>query len=150
MERTLILVKPDGVQRGLVGPIIERFERRGIKIVGLKLVQASSQLAEQHYAEHVGKPFFNGLVSFITSRPVVAMVLQGPNVIQMCRNTIGVTKPLEAAPGTVRGDFGTDTGRNLVHASANAEDAQRELALWFKDGEIVDYPRETDPWIVEP
>jgi len=150
MERTLILVKPDGVQRGLVGPIIERFERRGVKIAGLKLIHPSKDLAEQHYAEHVGKPFFDGLVRFITSRPVVAMVLEGPNVIQMCRTTIGSTKPLEAAPGTVRGDFGTDTGRNLVHASANADDAARELGLWFKTGEILDYERETQPWIVEP
>ena len=149
MERTLILIKPDGMQRGLAGEILARFERRGLKIVGLKLVQVSTQLAEEHYAVHQGKPFYEGLVRYITSSPVIALVLEGTNAVSAVRKTVGATRSYEADPGTIRGDLALEIGRNLVHASDAPETAQQEVALWFGDGELVSYPRETDRWIFE-
>ncbi len=149
MERTLIIVKPDGVQRGLVGPILTRFEARGLKLVGLKLVQVSPDLARRHYAEHEGKPFYPSLVRYITSAPVVAGCLEGTNAVQIVRHTVGATNPASAAPGTIRADWALDIGRNLVHASDAPATAERELGLWFGDGELVDYSRETDRWIFE-
>lgn len=148
-ERTLVLVKPDGVQRGLAGEIISRLERTGMQIIGMKVMQVSDELAGEHYAEHQGKPFYPGLVSFITSSPVVAIALEGPSVISTTRKLMGVTNPADAAPGTIRGDLGVDMGRNLIHGSANAEDAAREVPLWFAADELVSYDRATQPWIVE-
>ncbi len=149
MQRTLVIVKPDGVQRGLVGPILTRLESRGLKIVGLKLVQVSSDLAARHYAEHVGKPFYDGLLAYITSAPVVVACVEGTSAVQMVRNTVGATNPLNAVPGTIRGDLALDIGRNLIHASDAPDTADRELALWFNEGELVGYGRETDRWIFE-
>ena len=149
-ERTLVLVKPDGVQRQLVGRIVGRFEERGLKIVGLKLVAVDTVLAETHYAVHRDKPFFAGLVAFITSSPLVAMALEGPNAIAMVRSMVGATRPHEAAPGSIRGDFAVETAQNLVHASDGAETAAAELALWFAPGELVDYTREVDRWVLAP
>jgi nucleoside-diphosphate kinase len=148
MERTFIMVKPDGVQRGLVGEIIGRFERRGLKIVGLKMLQVSDELARKHYAVHEQRPFFAGLVKYITSAPVVAMVVEGTNAILAVRQTVGATKPFEAAPGTIRADLALEIGRNLVHASDGAETAATEIALWFGDS-LVDWKRANDPWIFE-
>lgn len=147
-ERTLILVKPDGVQRQLVGRIIDRYETRGLKIVGLKLVSVSRTLAETHYAVHRERPFFGELVDFIVSAPLVAIALEGPNAVAICRAINGATRPHEAAPGTIRGDFALDTGKNLVHASDSVENAQAELALWFAPAELVAYARATDPWVL--
>ena len=148
MERTFIMVKPDGVQRGLVGEIIARFERRGLKIVALKMMQVSDEFARQHYAVHEDKPFFAGLVKYITSAPVVAMVAEGTNAVLAVRQTVGATRPNEAAPGTIRADFALEIGRNLVHASDGPETAASEIALWFGDS-VVDWPRANDPWIFE-
>ena len=148
-ETTLVLVKPDGVQRGLAGEIVRRLEQTGLKIVGLKLMQVSRELAGRHYAEHEGKPFYDGLVDYITSSPVVALALEGPDAISITRKMMGVTKPAEAAPGTIRGDFGVDIGRNLIHGSANAEDAEREVGLFFSDAELVRWSRANDTWITE-
>jgi nucleoside-diphosphate kinase len=149
MERTLVIVKPDGVQRGLVGPILSRLEARGLKLVGLKLVQVSQALAEQHYAEHLGKPFYEGLLRYITSAPVVVVCVEGTSAVQMVRNSVGATNPLNAAPGTIRADFALDIGRNLIHASDAPTTAERELALWFKSDEIASYARDTDRWVFE-
>ena len=149
MERTLVLVKPDGVQRGLVGEVISRFEGTGLKITGLKFIHIPNALAAQHYAEHKGKPFYDGLISFITSSPSVAMVLEGSNAVSNVRKLMGVTSPTEAQPGTIRGDFGLDLGRNIVHGSANVEDAAREVPLFFEKAEITSYSRAVDPWIYE-
>ncbi len=149
MQRTLVIVKPDGVQRGLIGPILTRLESRGLKIVGLKLVQVSQELAARHYAEHEGKPFYEGLLRYITSAPVVAACVEGTSAVQMVRNSVGATNPLNAASGTIRGDLALDIGRNLIHASDAPETADRELALWFKPDELVSYPREIDRWIFE-
>jgi nucleoside-diphosphate kinase len=148
-ERTLVLVKPDGVQRGLAGEIIGRLERTGLQIVGMKLMKISDELASTHYGEHKGKPFYAGLVGFITSSPVVALALEGPSAISTTRKIMGVTNPADAAPGTVRGDLGVDMGRNLIHGSANADDAAREVALFFDDSELVAYERTARGWIVE-
>ena len=148
-ETTLVLVKPDGVQRGLSGEIISRLERTGLKIVGMKLMQVSRELASQHYGEHEGKPFYEGLVSYIISSPVVAMAIEGPNAIPVVRKLMGVTKPAEAAPGTIRGDFALDVGRNLIHGSANADDAKREVALFFSDAELLRWDRTIEPWVTE-
>lgn len=148
-ERTLVIVKPDGVQRGLVGPILSRLEARGLKLVGLKLVQVSAELAARHYAEHEGKPFYPGLLKYITSGPVVVLSVEGTSAVQMVRNAVGATNPLNAAPGTIRGDLALDIGRNLIHASDAPDTATRELALWFTDGELVGYARDTDRWIFE-
>jgi nucleoside-diphosphate kinase len=149
MQRTLVIVKPDGVQRGLVGPILSRLEARGLKIVGLKLVSVSSDLAARHYAEHLGKPFYEGLLRYITSAPVVVACVEGTSAVQMVRNTVGATNPLNAAPGTIRADYALDIGRNLIHASDAPETADRELALWFEPNELVGYERDTDRWVFE-
>lgn len=149
MEQTLIIVKPDAVQRGLTGEIIRRFEQRGLKIVGMKLVQVTRELAAQHYAEHEGKGFYEGLVSYITSSPVVVMALEGNKAIELSRNTIGKTRPWEAAPGTIRGDLAVEVGRNLVHGSDSPESAARELGLWFAQGEINSWARTNESWIHE-
>jgi nucleoside-diphosphate kinase len=149
-ERTLVLVKPDGVQRQLAGKIIARFEERGLKIVGLRLVQVDRDLADRHYAVHKGKPFFEGLVAFITSSPLVAIALEGPNAIGMVRTMVGATKPTEAAPGTIRGDLAVEMGQNLIHASDGAETAAAELALWFRPEELLTYEREIDRWVIGP
>ena len=149
-ERTLVLLKPDAVQRLLVGPLVTRFEARGLKIVGLKLVAVSRDLAERHYAVHRDKPFFGGLVDFITSGPLVAMALEGPNAIAVVRAMIGSTRPNEAAPGTIRGDLAIETAQNLVHASDGPETAASELTLWFSPGELLDYRREIDHWALTP
>jgi nucleoside-diphosphate kinase len=146
-ERTLILIKPDGVQRLLVGRILERYEQRGLRIVGLKLMAADRSLAERHYAVHRDKPFFAGLVDFITSAPLVAIALEGLNAVEVCRAINGATRPHEAAPGTIRGDLALETGQNLVHASDSIENAEQELALWFAAGELLDYRRTVDSWI---
>ena len=148
-ERTLVLVKPDGVQRGLTGEIIGRLERTGLQIIGMKLMQISDELASTHYGEHEGKPFYAGLVGFITSSPVVALCLEGPSAISTTRKLMGATNPADADPGTVRGDLGIDMGRNLIHGSANADDAVREVALFFDDSELTSYNRATQTWIVE-
>ena len=149
-EQTLVLVKPDGVQRLLVGRILGRFEERGLKIVGLKLVAVDRALAEAHYAVHRERPFFEGLVEFITSSPLVAVALEGPNAIAMVRSMVGATRPHEAAPGTIRGDLAMETAQNLVHASDGPETAASELALWFAAGEIADYARDVDRWVLSP
>jgi nucleoside-diphosphate kinase len=149
-ERTLVLVKPDGVQRLLVGRILSRFEERGLKLVGLKLVHVDRSLAERHYAIHREKPFFGGLVDFITSSPLVAAAFEGPNAIAVVRAMVGATRPHEAAPGTIRGDYALETAQNLIHASDGGETASTELALWFDDGELLDYDREIDRWALAP
>ena len=146
-ERTLIIVKPDGVQRALSGEILARLERRGLKLVGLKLIQIDRPLAERHYAVHKGKPFYEGLLEYITLGPVVIAVLEGPNAIELVRATIGKTKPAEAGPGTIRGDFGADISRNLIHASDAHETAKTEIELYFQPRELVSYARDIDRWI---
>jgi nucleoside-diphosphate kinase len=148
-ERTLILIKPDGVQRGLIGRVVDRYEQRGLRIAGLKLMQADRALAERHYAVHSDKPFFAGLIKFITSGPLVAMAVEGPKGIEVCRAINGATRPNEAAPGSIRGDFALETGMNIVHASDSLENAAIELALWFDAAELLDYDRDVDAWIVE-
>jgi nucleoside-diphosphate kinase len=148
-ERTLILIKPDAVQRQLIGKIIDRYEARGLRIAGMKLMHADRALAEQHYAVHRDKPFFAGLVEFITSAPLVAMAVEGPNAIAMCREINGKTRPHEAAPGSIRGDWAVDTGHNLVHASDSPETAAAELELWFSANELIDYPRDIDRWVLD-
>ena len=149
MEQTLVLVKPDGVQRGLIGEIIGRLEMRGLKLVGMKLLQVDEGLAHRHYGEHVDRPFFPGLVNFITSGPAVAMAWEANNAVEIVRSTMGPTNPAGAAPGTIRGDLGVDIGRNLIHGSDSPESAQRELALFFQPGELLSYSRSNDGWIVE-
>ena len=149
MERTLVLVKPDAVQRGLAGEIIGRLERRGLKLAGLKLMRVTPELAREHYGAHVGKPFFEGLVKFITSSPLVAIAVEGENAVNVVRTTMGATNPAEAVPGTIRGDFGLTIGANLIHGSDSAESATAELALFFGEGEVVDYERDIDRWIIE-
>ena len=149
-DRTLVLIKPDGVQRLLTGRIVSRFEERGLKIVGLKLVQVDRGLAERHYAIHREKPFFGGLVDFITSSPLVAMVLEGPSAIAVVRSMVGATRPHEAAPGTIRGDFALETAQNLVHASDGPDTAVSEIALWFGADELVSYERDIDRWALAP
>ena len=149
-ERTLVLIKPDGVQRLLTGRILARYEDRGLKLVGLKLIQVTRDLAERHYAVHREKPFFAGLVDFITSAPLVAAVLEGPNAIAVVRAMNGATRPHEAAPGSIRGDFALETAQNLVHASDSPENAAAEVALWFQPAELLDYDREIDRWVLAP
>ena len=150
MERTLVLVKPDGVQRGLCGEVIHRLERRGLKLAAMKLMQLDDTTAREHYGEHVQRPFFAGLVSFITSGPLVAMVWEADDVVEIVRNTMGTTNPTGALPGTIRGDLGVNIGRNIVHGSDSVESAEREISLFFTPGEILDYSRSTDSWITEP
>lgn len=149
-ERTLVLIKPDGVQRLLVGRIFARFEERGLKLVALKLVRVDRPFAERHYAVHRGKPFFEGLLDFITSGPLVALALDGPNAIAIVRSMVGATRPHEAAPGSIRGDLAVETAQNLVHASDAAETAAAELALWFSPDELIDYDRDVDRWVLAP
>ncbi len=149
MERTLILVKPDAMQRGLAGDVLKRFEQRGLKIVGLKLIQIDRSLAEQHYAEHKGKPFFEGLVEYITSSPVVAAVFEGTNAVTAVRGSVGSTDPSAAAPGSIRADYGLERGRNLVHASDSPESGVREIGLFFQPAELLGWPRDTDRWTFE-
>jgi nucleoside-diphosphate kinase len=148
-ERTLILIKPDGVQRALVGKIVDRYEQRGLRIVGMKMLRVPRELAEQHYDVHRDKPFFAGLIEFITSGPLVAMCVEGPNAIAVCREINGATRPPQATPGSIRGDMALDTGHNLVHGSDSPETADGEVALWFKPNELVDYERAVDSWILD-
>jgi nucleoside-diphosphate kinase len=149
VERTFLAIKPDGVQRGLVGEIIRRFETKGFTLVGLKLIKASRELAEQHYDVHKERPFFPGLVNFITSGPLVAMVWEGDGVVASARKIIGATNPLNAETGTLRGDFGVDVGRNIIHGSDAIETAQREISLWFKEDELVSWEPSLMSWIRE-
>ena len=149
MERTLILIKPDAMQRGLAGEVISRLERRGLKIVAIRMLKVSTPLAKQHYAEHDGKPFFKGLVSYITSSPIIATVFEGNGAIRGTRQTMGATNPLEAATGSIRADFGLEKGRNLTHASDSPASARREIALFFGDMPPVAWKRDTDPWVFE-
>lgn len=149
MERTLIIIKPDAVQRGLSGEILRRFEQRGLRIVGMKFIQVSRALAEKHYAVHQGKPFYEGLVNYITSAPVVVMALEGTNAVEAARGTIGATNPSKAAAGTIRADFALEIGRNLVHGSDSPENGEIEVANFFAPEELVTWSRVTDPWIFE-
>lgn len=144
-----MLVKPDGVQRGLIGEVVARLERRGLKLVAAKFVQVDHDLAERHYAIHRGKPFYDGLIAYVTSAPVMAMVWEGPNAIAAVRQTMGATRPTEADSGSLRHDFGLEIGRNLTHASDSAETAAEEVALWFRPDEIVPWQRDLDRWIFE-
>jgi nucleoside-diphosphate kinase len=149
-ERTLVLIKPDGVQRLLTGRILARYEDRGLKLVGLKMIHVDRDLAERHYAIHREKVFFGSLVDFITSAPLVAAVLEGPNAIAVVRAMNGATRPNEAVPGSIRGDFALETAQNLVHASDSPENAADEIALWFEPGELLDHDREIDRWVLAP
>ncbi|MEW6624144.1 MAG: nucleoside-diphosphate kinase [Bacillota bacterium] len=149
MELTYIMIKPDAVQRNMIGMIIERIEAKGLKIRAMKMLRLSKDLAEQHYAEHVGKPFFNGLVEFITSGPVVAMVVEGKNAVGAVRKMMGATNPMEAGVGTIRGDHGIDVGRNLIHGSDSVDSARREIALYFKEEELCEYARIDEAWVYE-
>ncbi|WP_088833421.1 nucleoside-diphosphate kinase [Paenibacillus tyrfis] len=147
MEKTFLMVKPDGVQRGLIGEIVGRFEQKGLQLVAAKLVQVSREQAERHYAEHVGKPFFDNLIKFITSGPVFAMVWQGDQVIALSRTMIGKTNSLEALPGTIRGDYAVHTNLNLIHGSDSPESAEREIANFFRPEEVLDYSKAIQTWI---
>lgn len=149
MEKTLVLVKPDGVQRGLIGEVIKRLEQRGLRLIAAKFMTVSQELAETHYAIHKGKPFYPGLIQYITSAPVMAMVWEGPNAIIAVRQTMGSTRPTEASPGSIRHDFGLEVGRNLTHASDSVENGESEVRLWFKPEEMVTWDRANDPWIFE-
>ncbi len=149
MERTLIIIKPDAVQRGLTGQIITRFERRGLRLAGMKLIQINRSLAEKHYAIHQGKPFYEPLIQYITSSPVVVIALEGNNAIEIARRTMGATNPAEAAPGTIRADFGLEIGRNLVHGSDGEDTAASEVSLFFNEDELLSYERDNDHWIFE-
>lgn len=149
MERTFLMVKPDGVQRNLVGEVIKRFETKGFTLVGLKMLKVSRELAEKHYDVHKERPFFGSLVDFITSAPVVAMVWEGDGVVASARKIIGATNPLNAEPGTIRGDYGVSIGRNLIHGSDAIETAQREIALWFQDNELANWEPTLKPWLYE-
>jgi len=149
VERTLIIIKPDAVQRGLIGQIIHRFERRGLRIAAMKFMQISAQLAQRHYAVHEGKPFYAPLVAYITSGPVVVLILEGKDAIQVARRTIGATNPAQADPGTIRADWAVEVGRNLIHGSDGAETAAFETSLFFQDDEILSWERSLDRWISE-
>jgi nucleoside-diphosphate kinase len=149
VERTLILAKADAVVRGLVGDVLARFERRGYVILGLKMLQVTQDQAKRHYGEHEGKPFFQGLVEYITATPIVAFVIEGEDAIEGCRATIGATNPIKATPGTIRGDYGQTIGRNLVHGSDSAASAQREIAIFFRDDELFPRPSELARWLAE-
>jgi nucleoside-diphosphate kinase len=149
VERSLVLVKPDGVQRGLIGEVVARLERRGLRLVAAKFMAVSQELAETHYAIHKGKPFYDGLIAYITSAPVMAMVWEGPNAVAAIRQTMGATRPTEAAPGSLRHDFAMEVGRNLTHASDTVENGEKEVALWFKPDELVDWTRAVDTWVFE-
>lgn len=150
MERSLIILKPDAIQRGLAGPILTRLEQRGLKLIGLKLIRIDEHLARRHYAEHEGKPFFTGLVQYITSGPVIVVAVHGDNVVEMVRSMVGATNPLKAAPGTIRGDLAVSIGRNLIHASDKPDTGEREVQLFFRDDELLaEFSRDTDRWIYE-
>ncbi|MCL4459328.1 MAG: nucleoside-diphosphate kinase [Chloroflexi bacterium] len=149
MERTLVIIKPDGVQRGLIGPILGRFEQRGLRIVALKMMSIDRALAERHYAVHRGKFFFENLVDYISSSPIVGAIVEGPQAVQVVRTMVGATRPHEAMPGTIRGDYAVAGLRNLIHASDSIETAQEEIALFFAEEEIVSYTRDIDKWIYE-
>jgi nucleoside-diphosphate kinase len=149
MEKTLVLVKPDAVQRGLIGEVISRIEKTGLKLVALKMLHMDKEMAGRHYAIHQGKPFFEGLVGFITSSPLVAAVFEGPNAVEVVRKTMGATDPVKAAPGTIRGDLALDIGHNAVHGSDSKENAEKEINLFFAPREIVSYKRNVEPWIIE-
>jgi nucleoside-diphosphate kinase len=148
-ERTYLMVKPDGVQRGLCGDIVARFERKGLKLIAMKLMRIPRETAEEHYGEHKGKGFYSSLIDYITSGPVLAMVLEGDNAVAVCRGMMGKTNPQESAPGTIRGDFGMVTGVNLIHGSDSPESAAREIGIFFRPGELQDYDRTMDAWIYE-
>ena len=149
MEKTYLMVKPDGVQRGLCGEIVSRFERKGLKLIAMKLMVIPKETAENHYGEHKGKPFFPSLISYITSGPVFAMVWEGENAVTICRNMMGKTKPLESAPGTIRGDYCLVTGLNIIHGSDSPESAAREIGIFFKPEELVEYTKDSDKWLYE-
>lgn len=149
MERTLVLIKPDAMQRGLAGEIIARLERRGLKIVAVRMLSVDTELAQRHYAEHAGKPFFDGLVEYITASPIIAVVFEGPSAIAATRQTMGATSPTDAAPGSVRADYGLKRGRNLTHASDSPESAAREIALFFGGAAVESWERSTDRWVFE-
>ena len=149
MEQILIIIKPDAVQRGLIGQIVHRFERRGLRLTAMKFLQITKDLAQRHYAVHQGKPFYEPLVDYISSGPVVVMVLEGNNAIQIARRTMGATNPVEADPGTIRADFGLEIGRNLVHGSDGPETADLEISIFFEETEIVRWMRDLDRWISE-
>ncbi len=149
MERTLVILKPDAVQRGLIGQITVRLEQRGLKLVGMRFIQIDNELAARHYAVHKGKPFYEGLIKYITSSPVVVQVWEGKRVIETVRRTCGATNPIDADVGTIRADFGVEIGRNLIHASDGPETAAYEIPLYFKEEDLVSWPRANDPWITE-
>ena len=149
MERTLVLVKPDGVQRGLIGEVIKRLENRGLRLIAGKFLLVSRELAEEHYGIHKGKPFYGSLLEYITSAPVMAMAWDGPNAVAAVRQTMGSTKPTEAAPGSIRHDFGLEIGRNLTHASDSPENGEKEVALWFSKEELLDWDQTIKPWVQE-
>ena len=149
MERTFVMIKPDGVQRRLMGKIIERLESSGLKIVAMKFMKASKELAEKHYEIHKNKPFYEGLIKYITSGPVLAMIIEGEDVISIVRKMVGETDPKKALPGTIRGDFAQHIGRNIIHASDGKETAEKEINLWFKEDEIVEYEMEDNSWVYE-
>lgn len=149
MEKTLVLIKPDGVQRGLIGEVISRLERRGLRLIGAKFLLVDQTLAEEHYAVHKGKPFYEKLIRYITSGPVMAMAWEGPKAVAAVRQTMGATNPTEAAPGTLRHDFALEMGRNLTHASDSVENGETEVALWFKPHELVSWSRSIDAWVFE-
>ncbi|HLA18062.1 MAG TPA: nucleoside-diphosphate kinase [Dehalococcoidia bacterium] len=149
MERTLVLIKPDAMQRGLAGEILSRLERRGLRVIALRLFQMDEGLARRHYAEHEGKPFYEKLIAYITACPMVAAVFEGTNAVDAVRMTMGATNPAAAEPGTVRGDLGLETGRNLIHGSDSLESAKRELALFFREDELCSYQRDVDRWVFE-
>lgn len=149
MEKTFIFIKPDGVQRGLIGEIILRLERRGLRLAAAKFMSVSQELAGQHYSIHQGKPFYDGLIKYVTSAPVMAMIWEGPNAVAAVRQTMGSTRPTEAAPGSVRHDFGLEVGRNLTHASDSVDNGQKEIEMWFKKEEIIDWDRAIDNWVFE-
>ncbi|MEM1213425.1 MAG: nucleoside-diphosphate kinase [Planctomycetota bacterium] len=150
METTLLFLKPDSVQRGLIGPILSRFEAKGLQFVGIKLMAVPRELAEKHYAEHEGKPFYEGLLNFVTSSPVLVLAVRGVNAIAVCRNLIGATNGQKADAGTIRGDYGMSAGNNLIHGSDSPESAERELALWFKPDELTDYEPNAAKWVYDP
>ncbi|HIE83344.1 MAG TPA: nucleoside-diphosphate kinase [Dehalococcoidia bacterium] len=150
MERTLILIKPDGMQRGISFEVLSRFEKRGLRLAGLRLLQVSRELAEDHYGEHLGKPFFEGLVAYITSSPIIAAVFEGTDAVSAARSTMGGTKPVDAAPGTIRGDYGLEIGRNVVHGSDSPESAEREISIFFGDNaDVISWSRDVDSWVFE-
>lgn len=149
MERTLVLIKPDAVQRGLIGEITSRLENKGLRIAGMKLMRISEELAGRHYGEHVGKPFFDSLVNFITSSPIVALAVDGENTVMVVRNVMGATNPQDASNGSIRGDLGISIGMNLIHGSDSVTSSERELALFFDESELLNYDRDIDKWIIE-